>query len=198
LPKPPGSALRDSTVVAFAALLACAPGSPQEQVAEARSHYHATLNGFVVKNQPMPEPEVGMEGEMAGAEGVEGAEGAAAQPGAAGEPAAGEGEGEEMMMMEELPVTSDVVLDILVRNDGGDKLPGITVDVTQVDPAENEKGHWRVWVDTSSLGARSPGIQVSHVLPDVDYEEGDGFSVEVRNPVPAAERGEYQEFAPTS
>lgn len=189
-----GSALLLTTVVACAAWTACAPQNPEERVAEARSHYHAKLNGFVVKNQPMPEPE----GEMEGMEGEsEGAAGAAAQPGAAGEPAAGTGEGEEMMM-EELPVTSDVVLDILVRNDGGDKLPGITVDVNQVDPAEKDKGHWRIWVDTSSLEPRSPGIQVSHVLPDIDYEEGDGFTVEVRSPVAAAERGEYQEFAPTS
>ena len=89
-----------------------------------------------------------------------------------------------------------MVLDILITNKNDDKLPGLTVDVSQVDAAKQPKGHWRIWVDTSQVG-RGPGTQVSHVLKGVDYEEGDGFQVEVRGTVPAAEQGEYREFAAT-
>jgi hypothetical protein len=158
------------------ALAGCAAKSPEERVAELRGKYDAALNGFVVKSRP-----------------------AAAEPVAAGEAAtAGEetaaGGADDGMAIEELPVTSEVMLDIVVRSQSNEVLPGLTLDVSQVDGQKREKGHWRIWVNTSKI-LRGPGTQVTHVLPGVDYEEGDGFHVEVRRAVPAEERAEYREFA---
>ena len=173
------------------AAASCAPKSHQEHVAEMRAKYTAELNGFVIKSEPV-EP----------VEPVEPAEPAetAAEPAGEGEGGSGAGAaaaaGPLDETVEELPLTSDVVLDILVKNQNDDNLPGITLDVSQVDAGKTEKGHWRVWVDTSQVG-RGPGTQVTHVLPGVDYQEGDGFQVEVRGAVPAAEQGEYREFAAT-
>jgi hypothetical protein len=163
----------------------CAKKSPEEQVAELRAGYEAELNGFIVKSEPVAAPEPMTEG---------GAEEAA--PEAAGAAAEGEG-GLETPDVEELPVTSDVVLDIVVRTKNDEQLPGITLDVSQASAQGAEKNHWRIWVETSSL-RKGPGTQISHVLEDVDYEQGDGFFVEVRQPVPPAERGEYKEFSPSS
>ncbi len=72
-------------------------------------------------------------------------------------------------------------------------LPGITLDVEQVDAQGKSRRHWRVWVDTAGL---EPGreIRTGHVLEDIDYAPGDGFRVEVRPNIPAAERVEYREW----
>lgn len=156
------------------------PQSPEERVAELRSQYDAVLNGFVVNQQPVEEAmaeEMPME--------MEGEE--------AAEPAMAE-EGEEMMAeAEPMPLLQEVLLDILVSTTSRDTLPGLTVDITQVDADENVKQTWRVYLDTSTVH-RGPGTQITHRLEGVEYQEGDGFNVEVRHPVPPAERGEYQEF----
>lgn len=80
------------------------------------------------------------------------------------------------------------------RGDDGEPLPGVTLDVDQVDPTGKSKRHWRVWADTAGL---QPGGEVRsvHVLEDVDYVPGDGFRVEVRQEIPEAERAEYREWA---
>ena len=86
----------------------------------------------------------------------------------------------------------DVELSLAVRRQAPDGearegLPGITLDVEQVDAEGKSRRHWRVWVDTAGL---APGreIRTGHVLEDVDYAPGDGFRVEVRHDVPEAER----------
>jgi hypothetical protein len=86
-----------------------------------------------------------------------------------------------------------VVLDVLVGWRGGDPLPGLTVDVSMADPTGKEKEHRRAWLDVSKVD--QGGAQMSVVLDDVPYQAGDGFYVEVRTPVPAAERANYREFA---
>ncbi len=48
-----------------------------------------------------------------------------------------------------IEVREKVRLDILIQHRSNEKLPGLTVDVSMVDSAEMEKGHWRVWFDTS-------------------------------------------------
>jgi hypothetical protein len=169
--------------------VACTPKSHQEQVTEMRAKYAADLNGFVLKSEPAATAEPAPP--PAAAPGGEDEDGGGADATAATGPA-----GPLDDTIEELPVTSDVVLDILITNKNDDKLPGLTIDVSQVDAAKQEKGHWRIWVDTSQVG-RGSGTQVSHVLEGVDYEEGDGFQVEVRGAVPAADQGEYREFAAT-
>lgn len=169
------------STICVAALLAvgCAsePEDPAEQVSEIRSGYSAELNSFVVHQVPQPEMEPPAEegDEAAEAEGGDGGEEAAAA-----EPA-------------EIPVRQDVLLDVLVAQEGRESLPGLTVDVIQADAQGNEKATWKVYLDVSDVH-RGPGTQISHRLEDVDFEDGDGFHVEVRHPVPPGERGEYREF----
>lgn len=94
----------------------------------------------------------------------------------------------------------DVVLDLVVSRgegepgfgDGG--LPGLTVDVTQLDAVGRAKRRWRVWVATAGL-AQGGEDETQAELEDVDYRPGDRFRVEVRGEVPPAERGEYREFS---
>ena len=164
-------------VVALAALVAlsgCAKKSPLEQMVENRSRYSAEVNGFFVEETPVG-GDIG--GEME----------------AEGEPEGEEG-GEEMAMeITPLEIDQKVHLDILLKHDSFEKLPGVTVDITMVDTAMNEKGRWRLFLDTANVERANP-TQYSHVLEDVDYVEGDAFSAEVRHPVPEAERGEYKEF----
>jgi hypothetical protein len=156
----------------------CAKASPQDRVAKLRARYKAELNGFIVRAQPQEEP---LGGEMAGEEIAE-EEGVGLEPGS----------GEEVA---EAPVQvrQDVLLDILLQHDSAEKLDGVTLDIHMVDQSQREKGHWLLWVDTSSL-QKATHTQFTHVLEDNPYEEGDGFAVEVRHPVPVEERGEYREF----
>ena len=158
------------------ALVACGPTSPAEKVAQTRSLYSARLNGFVVEEEPLVEEVIG-EIEVA----VE------------------EADIEEVSLQEPadfepVAVSQRVLLDILIQHDSYDKLPGITVEISMADPSGQEKDHWRVWFDTSGI-EKANVTQFTHILEDVSYEEGDGFFVEVRQPVPEEERGEYKEFA---
>lgn len=183
----------------------CAEPTPEERVAEMRGRYSAELQNFVVNEVPLPGSEVT-------AHGVDGAEGV--------DPVAEEAEGEDGMNgmdgmdgMEEMdvPVQTDVVLDVLIRNGNHELLPGVTLDVAQVGEGGPEeaswdeivasprtKQTWRIWVDTSTIG-RGPGTSVTYRLEDVeDYQPDDRFVVTVREPVPAAERGDYREYAEAS
>ena len=133
-------------------LLACGPGA--EDIAAARTQYAVALDGFVVRQDPLP-----------------------------GEPPR---------------LAQDVGLDLTVRREpAGEKspdgLPGITVDVDQVDAGGRSRRHWLVRVDTAGL---APGGErrAEQVLEGVDYTPGDGFRVEVRQNVPAAERAKYSEW----
>lgn len=171
----------------------CAAPSPEERAATLRGNYEATLQNFVIREEPLVEP--GSEGEYAAAEETM-AEGAM-------------DEGEEVV--EEVPVRQDVVLDILVRHSNRENLPGITVEVAQLGEAAAEemsweeiessperKATWRVYVDTAAIG-RGQGNSVVYTLEDVDgVDPGDRFVVTVRKPVPPAERGQYREFAEAS
>lgn len=166
-------------------MVACAEKSPEEKVADMRARYTATVNegGMMVKQVPLIDET--MEEGMEGMEEV-----------TAGEEAAGD-EGEAMEgeeAMEEVPVRTEVTLDILVRNENRENLDQLTLDITQRDGAGNTKETYRVTIDASDIGP-GPGTQVAQVLEDVDYEEGDAFAVEVRHPVPPEQRGEYPEFS---
>lgn len=186
-----------ATAVAAAAvvatLVACTPLTPVERVSKLRAEYSATLNSFSVTETPMAdamgEPGEGMQGEGMMGEGTEG-------EAMGGEAMGGEGMGEGMDAMPmDVPTRKDVLLDIVLRKEGGtDTLPGITVDIYQVAADETEKATYRVYVDTSRL---NPGSRkaVSHVLKDVEYAEGDGFAVEIRQPVAPELYPEYQEYS---
>jgi len=133
-------ALPLALVVGFA----CA-GDPILELERQRSRYSATMNGFVVRDDP----------------------------------ATGK---------------QEIVLDVLVQWDGSQPLDGVTVDLSVADAAGREKAVRHLWVDTRGLG-KGPGKQVTLTLTDLPYQAGDGFFVEVRAPIPAAERGGYREFA---
>jgi hypothetical protein len=145
-------------------LAACAAGDPGARVEELRTRHTATLQGFVVRQQP--------------AEALN-----AAAPAAEGE-----------SLVAPPPAVSDVVLDLTLRRDSDERLSGITLEVGLVDPRGKEKEHYRIWIATPTL-ERGTAAPVSYALEDVAYQAGDVFVVEVRAPVPAAERALYREFA---
>jgi hypothetical protein len=164
-------------LLAGLAFAACGPSSPAEKVAQTRSLYSARLNGFVVEEEPI------IEEAMVEAEAV-----------AEGEEAGEVTEMEEQADFEPVAVSQRVLLDVLIQHDSNEKLPGITVDISMADAGGQEKNHWRIWFDTADI-EKANVTQFTHILEDVSYEEGDGFFVEVRHPVPEEERGEYKEFA---
>lgn len=171
-----------AAALAGAALAGCAAQAPEERVAALRAEYGATLNSFQVREEPIVPPDATVVAEAGTETGTEtaleeGTEPAAPAPAAAA-PA----------------VRQDVLLDIVVDNRGDERLPGLTLDVEQVDGEGEAKASYRIWVDTSRIlpGARGA---VSHRLEDVDYAPGDGFHVEVRQAIPPEERDQYREFA---
>jgi hypothetical protein len=85
-----------------------------------------------------------------------------------------------------------IVLDVLVQGGSKPPLPGLTLDVSMAGADGKEKLVRRVWVDTATVG--TSGEQKTVVFDDIDYAPGDGFFVEVRNAIPAAERAQYREF----
>ncbi|MEM7587566.1 MAG: hypothetical protein AAF560_29530, partial [Acidobacteriota bacterium] len=134
--------------------------------------------------------EAGAEGDPAGGS-AEGAAVAAEAAVAEGEEAA---EGEEMMEVEAGPQLRPIFFDLIVRFDGYDALPGITVDITHADAFQKEKEVFRHWLDTTGM-AKSDTRQIDFILEDIEFEDGDVFSVMLRETVPSEERGEYREFA---
>lgn len=187
-----------AAVAALTALAACEPSDPMERIAEARTGYTAELTGFYAKEvEVAPEGEdlLMMEGgaEAAAAEEV-GEEEVAPEPPEAGGEEGQEGEGadgEEATI--EVPTRTDLVLDVIVSREGSLELPGLTLDISLVSADQTEKDHWLWWVETEGM-PKGDKRQFSHTLEDVDYEEGDGLLVEIRDPVPPAERVDYREF----
>jgi hypothetical protein len=175
--------------LALALSFAACAKSGEERAAELRARYEAQLNAFAVRQQP----ELDLDGAA-----VPGPEGAGDAMPAGDAPPAGDPADVPADVPAAVPppeVRQDVMLDILVSHTAPEKLPGITLDVSHVGADQKEKGHWRVWVDTSTL-ERGPGTQVTHVLEDVDYQPGDGFHVEVRPSIPPEERSQYLELQP--
>ncbi len=169
--------------LAFLLALGCAPKSPEEKVAQLRSYYTARPIGFIVDARP-EEPMVEM------------ALGAEVEPAAEDETMAAEASEGGAIELDTEPVAmrQDVQLEILLQHDSPEKLPGVTLDISMVNAGEVEVAHWKLWVDTAKL-PKATGTQFSHLLEDVDYEEGYAFSVEVRHPIPVEERSEYREFS---
>jgi hypothetical protein len=160
-------------VAGLMAFAGCSSKSPLEKMIENRARYSVEVNGFYIEETPVVgEVDAEMEVDAADADEIE-LEGVEEQP---------------------VAVIQNAHLDLLLKHDSFEKLPGITLDITQVDANKTEKGHWRLWVDTSKVERANP-TQYSHVIENLDYEEGDGFAAEVRNPVPESERGDYREFS---
>jgi hypothetical protein len=152
--------------------------TPEEKVARTRVRYEASINGFVVQQQPLETPPPPAD-EPEGGESPEASEGV-------------EEEGEQVEL-EPISLRQDVLVDVVIRHESAEKLDGITVDITMAD-GEREIETWRVWFDTSKI-EKGPGSQFSHTLEDVDYQPGYGFGAEIRFPIPAEERSQYREFA---
>jgi len=93
----------------------------------------------------------------------------------------------------ETPARQEILLDILVRRDGRDSLAGLTLDLSVAGAGGAEKARRRLRVDTSGID-KGVEVQVTATVADLDYQPGDGFHVEVRHPIPVAERGDYREF----
>ncbi len=163
-----------AVLLATVVLPACAPKTPEERAAQLRSFYKARLNGFIVQEEPVEAATEMDELEMADQEVI--------------------GEAEGAKPIEMAPVEQKILLDILIQHRSHEKLAGVTVDISMVGPDEQEKGHWRVWFDTSNIAQATP-TQFTHILEGVPYEEGDGFHAEVRHPVPPEERSDYREFS---
>lgn len=159
-----------STLVA-AALAGCAAQTPEERLTAVRADYQADLNSFRVVEEPIVQPDVTTVEESAAHPDVEATGPVGVEP----------------------QVRQDVVLDIVIDNRSDERLPGITLDVEQVDTQGQAKTSYRIWADTSGIlpGARGA---VAHRLEDVDYAPGEGFRVEVRQAIPPEERGQYREF----
>lgn len=181
-------------IICFAVLCAalvtwaCKESTPEEKVAKARARYSVTLNGFFAKEPPPPEPEPEPAADEAGEAVAVAAEAAAAE-------AEADAETDEEMDEEEAgPRPVDILLDLIVQHDLDDALPGVTVDIVMVDPEKSEKGAWKVYIETAGLPEANQK-QITHVLEDVEYEEGDAFSAEIRSYVPPEEYGDYREFS---
>ena len=159
-----------STAFAFAvaALLLLAACAGEGGVAGARAGYIAEMGSFSVVQAPAMAEEATEDAEAE----AEATEEAAAPTG---------------------PAMVTVLLDFLIHNEGSGALDGVTVDLTIADPEGNEKERRLIWVDTAGL-TKGSQRQVAHDLTDVAYTDGDGFHVEVRNPIPMEERGDYREF----
>lgn len=168
--------------------LGCRQLTPEEKVASLRSQYTAEALSFVVVE---PEETVVAEDELPGAE--EAVEGEEVLEEVEVEAAEETDIGEIDEPGEPVPGPVTVLVDVLVSTTATDKLDGLTLDVFHADAQQDVKENRRVWIDTSGV-VRGPGTQFTLELEDVDYEEGDGFSVEVRSPIPEAERSEYREF----
>lgn len=159
-----------STAFAFAAaaLLLLAACAGEGGVAGARAGYIAEMGSFSVVQAPAMAEE-------------------------ATEDAEAEAEATEEAAAPTEPAMVTVLLDFLIHNEGSGALDGVTVDLTIAGPDGNEKERRLIWVDTAGL-TKGSQRQVAHDLTDVAYSDGDGFHVEVRNPIPMEERGDYREF----
>lgn len=178
-------------------IAACGGGDPDERVAAARAQYSVSLESFVAeKAGPAGEPaSEAVPGDQSSTSAEAAATATAAEAANAAE--AAEGEGAETPADEPGPKTADVLLHLLVQFSGEEPLPGITVEVTQTDRSGGAKPPTRHWVETGGI----TGDEVKQVdlqLESIAYEDGDAFSVTLRQNIPAVDREQYREFAGTA
>jgi hypothetical protein len=163
-------------VAACAAALSiagCSRPSGDDRIESLRSQYDVRLTSFAVDDQPAP-PEAAAEAETGATEAPDG------EPG---------GEALEAPV----PTRTQVVLDILVTTEADEGLPGLSVELEQVGADGAVKMERTLWLDVSRV-VRGSGQQITQVVEDVDYQEGDAFAVSIRSPVPPGERAAYPEF----
>ena len=171
---------------------ACAPGSPEEKVAEIRSNYTVELNSWrVLEPEPAEMPAEGediAEGEEAPAEDT-----ATEDTAGEGEEAAAEGEEGMDAMADAEPRTDAVLFDLVVYFRGNEGLPGVTVDITQAGADQQEKAVYHHFIDTEGI-VNGDTRQEAFELEGVEFAEGDVFAVSLKPGIPA-DISEYREFS---
>jgi hypothetical protein len=186
-------AIPASLAAAFAVaatLAACAPQSPEDRVTALRAEYEAELNSFQVVEQPaLPAPATAPVDEA-----VDGPPGAEPVVGEDALPSVDPDAAEPEPAAAAADVRQDVLLDIVIHNRSDERLPGLTLDVEQVDAQREPKTSYRIYVDTSNIAPGSRAA-VAHRLEDVDYALDDAFRVEVRQAIPPEQREEYRELS---
>lgn len=175
-----------SILILALAPLACTPSDPAARVAAARSDYKAQLSGWIIRAEE-PEEVVSIDDGEADLEGEDD-----------GEVAAPDADMDADMAMDTAPIEVDprsqsVLFDVIVLYSGSRPLPGITVDISHRDASGVEKVVRRHYLEVPRV-RRGATEQVDFELDGWDLADGDSFSVEVRQGVPEAERGEYREF----
>lgn len=174
------------------ALVACQPSDPAAQVAKARGDYQVKLNSFLVMEPEVPEV---VEPELDPATDTGGMAVSGAVAAVAAETAEEAEEGGEEAIPEEVgPRTSTVLFDLVVRFEGSDPLPGVTVEISHVDAERNEKELRFHYLETGEI-RRGGSQQIELVLEGFEIEEGDAFSVDLQSFVAPEDYGRYREFA---
>ena len=175
-------------ILSLLVLAGCAQKSPEELVAETRTQYFVEPTGMLIQ-------EIEAEDALEAAEADQGDGPAEDVAGAAEAEEAAEGE-ESMEEGAEAdgPRTVQVLFDLIVRFDGRQSLPGITVDVSHNDPFDKEKARYQQWIETDGM-SRGDARQLDFSLEIPDYETGDQFAIEFQAFIPPEERGNYREFS---
>jgi hypothetical protein len=175
-------------IPALLGLVACGPSSPAEEVAKARRQYTVKFNTWILqKNAPVAVDTMDVDPSEGADDGSEG-EGGDTPGGNLADLS------DEIAELDLAPQPASILFDLLVRFDGPEPLPGITLEVTHADPFEKEKEVRLHFIETASFTGAEKIQQVSFVLDDFAYEDGDLFSVDYREVVPEADRAGYREF----
>lgn len=188
------------TLLAVALLAAACNQSPEARVADLRGKYEVTQFSFLPQDEPVAVPQVVDPGEASDSEALPEPEPAdmvtADVLATADDPADVDAVAADGVTPPTASADTgrDVLFDVILLFRGRNTLPGLTLDVTHADAGENEKAIYRHYVDTTGM-VKGDSKQVAFTLEDLPFEDGDVFSVGVRQTVPEAERAEYREFA---
>ena len=184
-------------------LVACAPADPATQVAKDRQNYQVANVTWRVLEPPSPpmveemDPAAMEEGAVEMAEEATEAsmdETADAVADEAADAAEAMAEGMEAAIEVMDDGTRAILFDVMIAKDGHDTLAGVTLDVTHASASETEKEVRRHFIETEGM-AKGEVRQVAFEIDGWDYEDGDLFSVELREIVPSAERNAYPEWS---
>ena len=175
------------TIVAALLSVGCEQLTPEQKVAQMRARYEATVNtgGFVVQPHALEVVEPYDDGTGEEGEGEE--EGGDVDESVEG----GDESGEDAAPVE--PTGFDVTVDILVSNRNSENLPQLTIDIIHTDGDRNEKGRYQTTIDASGI-TKGGNSQVAHTLENIPFVDGDGFTTEIRIPVPESEKSKYPEL----
>ena len=172
-----GNLALSAACVGVLAALACAQPSAEQQIEERRAQYEVQLTSFAVEDVPQLPPveaDPTAPGETEGVATTPPVE--AISPGEAGA-------GATDAVSSPVPTTTKIVLDMLVTTSANEVLPGLTVELEQIGPGGAVKMERQLWLDVSRV-ARGAAAQITHTVEDIDYQEGDGFAVSIRSPIP--------------